>query len=124
MLSVRGGACIAFGATLAVVLSEGFGWFLAVHVKGAYHWQGAGAAQFMIGLGFIPGFLMVCVLVRGGLVVFVNSLFLPCSQVILSGAALFTEVNVMLPDIVILQLKEFNRLCKRCLKVWLIVFVG
>ena len=47
VLSVRGGACIAFGATLAVVLSEGFGWFLAVHVKGAYHWQGAGAAQFM-----------------------------------------------------------------------------
>ena len=72
MLSVRGGACIAFGATLAVVLSEGFGWFFAVHVKGAYHWQGAGAAQFMIGLGFIPGFLMVCVLVRGGLVGFVN----------------------------------------------------
>ena len=48
MLSVRGGACIAFGATLAVVLSEGFGWFFAVHVKGGLTiGQGAGAAQFM-----------------------------------------------------------------------------
>lgn len=58
-----------------------------------------GFARLLLGLGFASGFVLV----------------------ILSGAALFTEVNVLLPE---LFLRNPRDLCRRCWRFWIIVYLG
>jgi len=58
-----------------------------------------GLARLLLGLGFASGFTLV----------------------ILSGAALFTEVNVLLPE---MFLRRPRDLCRQCWRFWLIVYFG
>ena len=58
-----------------------------------------GLARLLLGLGFAAGFTLV----------------------ILSGSALFTEVNVLLPE---MFLRRPRDLCRRCWRFWLIVYIG
>lgn len=59
----------------------------------------AGVRSLLLGVGFAAGF----------------------SLVILSGAALVTEMNVMLPE---LFLSRPRQRCRRCVRFWIIVLVG
>ena len=58
-----------------------------------------GLSRLLLGLGFSVGFALV----------------------ILSGAALFTEVNVLLPELFLSSPRQFGR---RYLRFWLIVYLG
>lgn len=58
-----------------------------------------GLARLLLGIGFAAGFTLV----------------------ILSGAALFTEVNVLLPE---MFLRRPRDLCRQCWRFWLIVYFG
>ena len=58
-----------------------------------------GLARLLLGLGFAAGFTLV----------------------ILSGAALFTEVNVLLPE---MFLRRPRDLCRQCWRFWVIVYFG
>ena len=58
-----------------------------------------GLSRLLLGLGFSAGFVMV----------------------ILSGSALFTEINVLLPEMFLSRPRD---LCRRCWRFWLIVYVG
>ncbi len=84
-LAFAGGAFIAFGAMLSVVLTVGI--------------EQEGLARLLLGIGFAGGFTMV----------------------VLSGAALFTEVNVLLPE---MFLRRPRDLCRRCWRFWIIVYFG
>ncbi|MFV2044542.1 MAG: formate/nitrite transporter family protein [Anaerolineales bacterium] len=84
-LAIAGGAFIAFGAMLSVVLTVGI--------------EQEGLARLLLGIGFAGGFTMV----------------------VLSGAALFTEVNVLLPE---MFLRKPRDLCRRCWRFWIIVYLG
>ena len=58
-----------------------------------------GLARLLLGLGFAAGFTLV----------------------ILSGAALSTEVNVLLPE---MFLRRPRDLCRQCWRFWVIVYFG
>ena len=58
-----------------------------------------GISRLLLGLGFAAGFILV----------------------ILSGSALFTEVNVLLPEMFLSRPRDF---CRRCWRFWLIVYAG
>ncbi len=58
-----------------------------------------GISRLLLGLGFAAGFVMV----------------------ILSGSALFTEINVLLPEMFLSRPRD---LCRRCWRFWLIVYLG
>lgn len=58
-----------------------------------------GVSRLLLGLGFSAGFVMV----------------------ILSGAALFTEINVLLPEMFLSRPRD---LCRRCWRFWLITYLG
>lgn len=58
-----------------------------------------GFARLLLGVGFAAGFTLV----------------------VLSGAALFTEVNVLLPE---MFLRRPRDLCRRCWRFWAIVYAG
>ncbi|MCH7811396.1 MAG: formate/nitrite transporter family protein [Chloroflexi bacterium] len=58
-----------------------------------------GFARLLLGLGFAAGFTLV----------------------VLSGVALFTEVNVLLPE---MFLRRPRDLCRRCWRFWAIVYAG
>lgn len=58
-----------------------------------------GFARLLLGVGFATGFVLV----------------------VLSGAALFTEVNVLLPEMFLRRPRE---LCRRCFRFWVIVYLG
>jgi Formate/nitrite transporter len=73
VLSIYGGACIAFGAALSVFLSAGIPW--------------GGVQRFFLGVGFVGGF----------------------SMVILSSSALFTEVNTIMPVMLLFQLHRIRQ---------------
>lgn len=57
----------------------------------------AGLSRLLLGLGFSTGFIMV----------------------VLSGTALFTEVNVLLPEVFLSRPRE---LCRRCWRFWIITY--
>ncbi len=58
-----------------------------------------GISRLLLGLGFSAGFILV----------------------ILSGSALFTEVNVLLPEMFLSRPRD---LCRRCWRFWLIAYAG
>ncbi len=58
-----------------------------------------GISRLLLGLGFSAGFVLV----------------------ILSGSALFTEINVLLPEVFLSRPREF---CRRCWRFWVIVYLG
>ncbi len=58
-----------------------------------------GLSRLLLGLGFSAGFILV----------------------ILSGSALFTEVNVLLPEMFLSRPRD---LCRRCWRFWLITYGG
>lgn len=58
-----------------------------------------GLSRLLLGLGFSAGFILV----------------------ILSGSALFTEVNVLLPEMFLSRPRD---LCRRCWRFWLIAYGG
>ncbi len=58
-----------------------------------------GIARLLLGLGFASGFILV----------------------ILSGSALFTEINVLLPEMFLSRPRD---LCRRCWRFWLIAYGG
>ncbi len=58
-----------------------------------------GVARLLLGVGFAAGFVLV----------------------ILSGAALVTEMNVMLPELFLSRPRER---CRRCWRFWLIILIG
>ncbi|MFQ6026337.1 MAG: formate/nitrite transporter family protein [Dehalococcoidia bacterium] len=58
-----------------------------------------GVSRLLLGLGFTAGFVLV----------------------ILSGSALFTEINVLLPEVFLSRPRE---LCRRCWRFWLITYLG
>ena len=58
-----------------------------------------GLSRLLLGLGFSAGFIMV----------------------ILSGPALFTEINVLLPEMFLSRPRD---LCRRCWRFWLIAYLG
>ncbi len=58
-----------------------------------------GLSRLLLGLGFSAGFVIV----------------------ILSGSALFTEVNVMLPEMFLSRPRD---LCRRCWRFWAIAYAG
>jgi len=58
-----------------------------------------GFSKLLLGLGFSAGFVLV----------------------ILSGSALFTEINVLLPEVFLRKPRE---LCRRCWRFWVIVYLG
>ncbi len=58
-----------------------------------------GISRLLLGLGFAAGFVMV----------------------ILSGSALFTEINVLLPELFLSRPRD---LCRRCWRFWLITYLG
>lgn len=58
-----------------------------------------GYSRLLLGLGFSAGFVMV----------------------ILSGSALFTEINVLLPEMFLSRPRD---LCRRCWRFWLIAYFG
>ncbi|MFQ6019190.1 MAG: formate/nitrite transporter family protein [Dehalococcoidia bacterium] len=58
-----------------------------------------GISRLLLGLGFSAGFILV----------------------ILSGSALFTEINVLLPEMFLSRPRD---LCRRCWRFWLIAYVG
>ena len=61
--------------------------------------ESIGISRLLLGLGFAAGFIMV----------------------ILSGSALFTEINVLLPEIFLSRPRD---LCRRCWRFWLITYLG
>jgi formate transporter len=95
VLSILAGGFITFGATLSLVLSSG----VETTVDGKV--LGQGLSQLLAGVGFSSGF----------------------SLVILSGAALFTEVNVALPLLVLTDTPLWNR-CRACLRFWVVCIAG
>ncbi len=58
-----------------------------------------GFSRLLLGLGFSAGFILV----------------------ILSGSALFTEINVLLPEVFLSRPRD---LCRRCWRFWLIAYAG
>lgn len=58
-----------------------------------------GISRLLLGLGFSAGFVMV----------------------IISGSALFTEINVLLPEMFLSRPRD---LCRRCWRFWLITYFG
>ncbi len=58
-----------------------------------------GFSRLLLGLGFSAGFVLV----------------------ILSGSALFTEINVLLPEMFLSRPRD---LCRRCWRFWVIVYLG
>ena len=58
-----------------------------------------GLSRLLLGVGFAAGFVLV----------------------ILSGSALFTEINVILPEVFLSRPRD---LCRRCWSFWLIVYIG
>lgn len=58
-----------------------------------------GVSRLLLGLGFSVGFMIV----------------------ILSGSALFTEINVLLPEVFLSRPRD---LCRRCWRFWLIAYIG
>ncbi len=58
-----------------------------------------GLSRLLLGLGFSAGFIMV----------------------ILSGSSLFTEINVLLPEMFLSRPRDF---CRRCWRFWLITYLG
>jgi formate transporter len=58
-----------------------------------------GISRLLLGLGFSAGFILV----------------------ILSGSALFTEINVLLPEMFLSRPRD---LCRRCWRFWLIAYAG
>ena len=58
-----------------------------------------GLSRLLLGLGFSAGFVMV----------------------ILSGSALFTEINVLLPEMFLSRPRD---LCRRCWRFWVITYLG
>jgi formate transporter len=60
-----------------------------------------GPARLLTALGFIVGF----------------------SGVIFTGAALFTEVNVVVPMVLVRNATEYRTACYKCLRYWVLVFV-
>lgn len=58
-----------------------------------------GLSRLMLGLGFAAGFVLV----------------------ILSGSALFTEINILLPGLFLSRPRD---LCRRCWRFWLIAYGG
>jgi len=61
--------------------------------------ESVGISRLLLGLGFSVGFVLV----------------------ILSGSALFTEVNVLLPEVFLSRPADF---CRRCWRFWLIAYAG
>lgn len=59
----------------------------------------AGLSRLLLGLGFSVGFILV----------------------ILSGSSLFTEVNVLLPEVFLSRPRD---LCRRCWRFWAITYAG
>lgn len=58
-----------------------------------------GLSRLLLGVGFSAGFILV----------------------ILSGSALFTEINVLLPEMFLSRPRD---LCRRCWRFWLIAYAG
>ena len=61
--------------------------------------ESIGFSRLLLGLGFSAGFVLV----------------------ILSGSALFTEINVLLPEMFLSRPRD---LCRRCWRFWVIVYLG
>ena len=61
--------------------------------------ESIGLSRLLLGLGFSAGFVLV----------------------ILSGSALFTEINVLLPGMFLSRPRD---LCRRCWRFWLIAYLG
>ncbi len=61
--------------------------------------ESVGISRLLLGLGFAAGFILV----------------------ILSGSALFTEINVLLPEMFLSRPRD---LCRRCWPFWLIAIAG
>ena len=61
--------------------------------------ESIGLSRLLLGLGFSAGFVLV----------------------ILSGSALFTEINVLLPEMFLSRPRD---LCRRCWRFWLIAYLG
>lgn len=61
----------------------------------------AGIARLFTSFGFIVGF----------------------TAVIFSGAALFTEINVVVPMVLVQNAKELKPVCLQCLRFWALVFL-
>ena len=61
--------------------------------------ESLGVSRLLLGLGFSAGFVIV----------------------ILSGSALFTEINVLLPEMFLSRPRD---LCRRCWRFWLIAYLG
>jgi len=61
--------------------------------------ESVAASRLLLGVGFAAGFILV----------------------VLSGSALFTEVNVLLPEMFLSRPKD---LCRRCWRFWAIAYLG
>ena len=83
--------------TLGVSGGATFGAVLSVALTVGVETEGI--ARLLLGLGFASGFILV----------------------ILSGSALFTEINVLLPEMFLSRPRD---LCRRCWRFWLIVYAG
>ena len=94
---------LSSGPLRQVVLSVVAGSFIAfgavLSVALTTDVESIGLSRLLLGLGFSAGFVLV----------------------ILSGSALFTEINVLLPEMFLSRPRD---LCRRCWRFWLIAYLG